>query len=307
MHDGRYAEAEELARAALAVLDAEGQGDSATTALYADRLVEALLLGHRGLKPEAIAVARQAVALKERVFGTKDAETGRSLERLGRVLTTGEEYDEAKVVLGRALQLLDDALGPDHADVATARSATGFLLLSEGKPDEAVVWFEQARVIRESVLGASSPAVADAQEMIGTCLSRQGDFERAESHLRRALETFERALGSAHPRVAEALVSLGMTQNFNDAAPVLSELGYAHLAAAEWTKASQYFERSLAIYVRELGEDSRPAAEELLALGIVRNDMGDSAGAAALEARAAAVLERTYGPLCSANIGSGTN
>ena len=322
MHDGRYAEAEQLARASLAALDAAGQDDSATTALYADRLVEALLLGRRGLKPEAIAVARRAVALKNQVLGPEDAETGRSLERLGRVLTAREEYEEAKLILRRALQLLEDELGPDHADVATAKFAAGFLLLSQGKPDEAVVWFEQARVIRESVLGASSPAVADVREMIGTCLSLQGDFPGAELHLRRALETVERGLGPAHPRVGEALVSLGGAQSRSDrlgeaqlsleralgifdaaygpestlAARALDELGYTHLAAAEWTKASQYFERSLAIYVRELGEDSRPAAEELLALGIVRNDMGDSAGAAALEARAAAVLERTYGP-----------
>jgi len=322
MHDGRYAEAEDLARTTLAALDADGSGDSQQAALLADRLVETLLLGRRGLKPEAIFVARRAVALKERSFGAMDAETGRSLERLGRVLTTREEYEEATVVLQRALRLLEGELGPDHADVATVRASIGLVRLSQRRPDEALAWFEQARDIRETVLGASDPSVGETEQMIGTCLYLQGNSQGAYTHLRRALEIYEQALGPAHPRVAEALVSLGMAQNFNDelveaqlsleralrifdatagpdsamAAPVLSELGYAHLAGAEWTKASRYFERSLAIHVREVGEDNRLAASELLALGIVRNDMGDAVGAAAFEARAVAILERAYGP-----------
>jgi len=322
MHDGRYAEAEVLALTSLAALDAEAGGDSRQAALLADRLVEALLLGRRGLKPEAISVARRAVALKERSFGAINAETGRSLERLGRVLTTRGEYDEATVVLQRALRLLQDELGPGHTDVAAARSSTGLLLLRQRKPDEALAWFEQSREIREHALGGDDPTVGETEQMIGTCLTLQGNFQGAYTHLRRALEIYEQALGPAHPRVAEALASLGMAQGFNDdlveaqlsleralrildatagpdsamAAPVLSDLGYAHLAAAEWTEASRYFERSLAIQVRELGEDNRQAASELLALGIVRNDMGDAAGAAAFEARAVAILERAHGP-----------
>lgn len=322
LHDGRYAEAEVLAHTTLAALDAEGSGDSREAALLADRLVEALLLGHRGLKPEAIAVARRAVALNERSFGAMDAETGRSLDRLGRVLTTREEYDEATIVLQRALLLLEDELGPGHTDVATARSSTGLLLLSQRKLDEALAWFEQSREIRENVLGGDDPTVGETEQMIGTCLSLQGNFQGAYTHLRRALEIYEQALGPVHPRVAEALESLGVAQGFNDelvesqlsleralrivdatagpdsamAAPVLSDLGYTHLAAAEWTKASRYFERSLAIHVRESGEHNRLAASELLALGIVRNDMGDAAGAAAFEARAVAILEQAHGP-----------
>jgi len=322
IRDGRYRVAENVARTALGAEDAARRNDSVAAALYADRLVEAMLLGRLAIRPEAIGVARRAVALKERWFGPDEPETARSLERLGRVLTTNEEYAEARLLLQRAQRLLEDELGPEHAEVASAKFATGSLLLTQGRPGEAKPWFEQALSMREKALGPHDPAIANTHQMIGTCLYLEGDFETAKSHLRRALEIYEQTLGSYHPSVADSLVSLAEAQNFNDeladaklsyeralvilegvygpesimAATALSGLGYAHLAAADWTAATGYFERSLAIYVRELGEDNRLAVGEILALGIVRNDMGDFAGAAELERRAAEILEKIYGP-----------
>jgi len=321
MYVGQYAEAEDQARAALDALQATGQEESEEAARYADRLVEALLMGRRGPKPEAVAWARHAVALNERLFGAADAVTARSLVRLGRVLAARGELAESMVALQGALRLLESEPGPNHTDVATAKLAVGLLLMSQGRPDEALPWADEARVIRESGLGALDPAVAESLEMIGTCLALQGQFDDAEARLREALTIYEQSLGSTHPRVGEALVSLGEAQGYRDslaeslaslehglaiveaaygpdsimATKALSALGYTHLAGAEWSRASQYFERSLAIIRKELGDESPQAAEELLALGIVRNDMGDAAAAALLEAPAAATLERIHG------------
>ncbi len=322
MYLGSYPEAEDKARATLAALKANGQDGSEAAAWYADRLVEAMLAGRRGPKPEAIAWARHAVVLNERLFGAADPVTARSQIRLGRVHATRGEFTESMVTLQGALRLLEHKLGSSHLDVATAKQAVGRLLMSQGRPEEAVAWANQARAIREGGLGALDPAVAESLELIGTCLVLQGKGEDAESLLREALSIYEQSLGSTHPRVGEALVSLGEAQGYRDslaasqatleqglailesaygpdsimATRALSALGYTHLAGAEWSRASQYFERSLAIFVKELGDESQQAAEELLALGIVRNDMGDHAAAAALEARAAATLEHIHGP-----------
>lgn len=323
LYQGRYAEAEQRAGQELARLTGNGAEISPEAAHIANLLVQSLLDGRRGARPDALVWARRAVQLNERNFGASSPEMVRSLARLGRVLTVRGDHSAATASLQRSLHLLESMREPDPADLATVQLALGYLSRATYQSDDAVRWAVQARDIRTGRLGASDLAVAEALELLGVSLAEAGQADEGASHLEQAVQIYRHALGSAHPRVGPALVLLGMTLSYTDSqreeararldegltiletaygsesimtTGALNAFGYSYLASANWSKAVWHFERSLAIVRRELGEDCLQAAEDTLALGIVRNDMGDFAAAAELEARAVAILERTFDP-----------
>jgi len=322
VHDGQYMDAETQARAALLAMDAGGEGDTYAAAQVADRLVEALLQGGKGTRPEALAFAQRAVALKEKLIGRQDAEVARSLERLGRVLVVRND-PEAQPTLLRALGLLEASLGPDHLDVALARNSLGeAFLVQAGDSDAAMTWLKQALAIRERAAGPDTPVVADTLRLIGQCLSSKGDFEAATSYLRHSVEIYVQALGPEHPEVASSLTALGhsllrsgdyagaeanleralqildgaLGSDSPLAASTLSWLGWALGELGDFSAAVPLMERSVAIHVSEFGADSTRTAGALQNQAFVLSEVGESSRAVQLEKAAAGIYEKALGP-----------
>ena len=168
LYQGRYAEAEQRAGQELARLTGNGAEISPEAAHIANLLVQSLLDGRRGARPDALVWARRAVQLNERNFGASSPEMVRSLARLGRVLTVRGDHSAATASLQRSLHLLESMREPDPADLATVQLALGYLSRATYQSDDAVRWAVQARDIRTGRLGASDLAVAEA---LGIALS----------------------------------------------------------------------------------------------------------------------------------------
>ena len=78
LRHGQYDEAENAARIALTTIVASGTGEAELAALYADRLVEALLEGGKWKRPETLGHARFAAETKAQVLGPESVEEARS-------------------------------------------------------------------------------------------------------------------------------------------------------------------------------------------------------------------------------------
>ena len=322
IHDGWYGKAEIGARDALSAIDAAGEGRSYAAALVSDRLVEALLQGGKGGRPEALARARLAASLKEDLRGPEDVETAHSIERLGRVLTKHSDFPAARQNLDRALGMLEASPGPNGLAAADARRSIGSLLYAQGQYESARPWLEQALIVHENALGPSGPGVAHTLRIIGDCAKQRQDIETAMRLLRRSQQIYEQTLGPHHPDLARTLTSLGQTLrqagDFDQAkvtlqravailegflgsesplvtdpldslALVLTETGDYQAAAAD-------FDRVLAIRLREHGPNAPRVATTLNNFAILRASMGDYLEAARLFGEAARVWETALGP-----------
>lgn len=321
LHDGRYPDAEDVARQGLIHLEALGQGMTVSASLYADRLVESLLLGGKGTRQESLDRARLAVAVRESELGAEDTETAQSLERLGRVLTRRTEFTEAANVLDQALAVAESSGGKESVQAAGVQLSIGELLLDQGQFDQARAVIEQALATLEKLLGPDSLEIAESLRLLGALLTKQHQVQPAIDALERSQQICLRTLGAEHPRLASTLTALGDALKQKDenglaqahleraiaifqdsngpespllVAP-LNSLAGVFLISGNLGESRKLRERALEIAVREFGPDDPVAVETLRGLAILRATLGDFLAAEEIFADVARRLEARYG------------
>ena len=114
--EGRYVDAERAFQEALQ--DAERLGVNDPHVFWPATDLAELYYG-RGRYAEAEALARRALAIRERLLGPNDHDVAGSLAQLGNVLLARGNLAEAEQVQTRALAIVEKLLDPDTAEVAT--------------------------------------------------------------------------------------------------------------------------------------------------------------------------------------------
>ena len=99
--------------------------------------VELLVLYRKGKYAEAVAIAREALAIYEEVLGPEHLSTATSLNNLASLLETFGAYDEAQSLYERALAIFERVLGPEHERTATSLNNLAGLLKMLGAYDTA--------------------------------------------------------------------------------------------------------------------------------------------------------------------------
>src|SRR5689334_626121 len=98
---------------------------------------QVLQLYRQGRYADAIPLARQVLAIREKEFGTDHPSVANILSNLA-VLYDGQgRYAEAEPLYKRSLTINEKALGPDHPDVATSLNYLGLLYYRQGRYAEA--------------------------------------------------------------------------------------------------------------------------------------------------------------------------
>src|SRR5712671_1016412 len=87
--------------------------------------VDALFKG--GHYAQAIPVAEQAVATREKVLGPEHPDTATSINYLGRLYRYAGDYSRAEPLLKRGLAIREKSLEPDHPDIADSLNNLGAL------------------------------------------------------------------------------------------------------------------------------------------------------------------------------------
>ena len=81
-------------------------------------LMEARRLREQGKYDEALAPAKGALAVRERVLGPDHADVAHALHLLAVIYDAKHDFTSAEPLNSRALAIREKVLGPDHPDVA---------------------------------------------------------------------------------------------------------------------------------------------------------------------------------------------
>jgi tetratricopeptide (TPR) repeat protein len=229
---------------------------------------------------EAVAAAKEAVALATKIVGPEDPRTTHELETLAAAFRSAQELAEALALDRQVVAAYERQLGADHPDTITARNELANTLLQLGELDEARRIFERALSARERLYGPDHDLISGTLLGLGLTQRRLGDLDAALVSFRRALRISERIYGPSNPTVAVALGSVGQ---------ILAKLG-------RLDEARQTLERTLEMQLKTLGRDHVDTAYTENVLAWIAREQGRWADALAGYQRSLAILDKAIGP-----------
>jgi len=282
-HD--FAAAEASLRQAIAL--AEKRGAKRALATLYDQLGQIEM--ERGHYPEAEALLRKSLPMREEEFGPTSRQTLRGMGHLGKVLRATGKYGEANKVVQDALERQASVSKPGDLELTRALTQFAVQLRIVGQLLRAEEYFKKA------IANASGTAdrhhlqiLANSHRSYAQLLRDRKAFAEAEGEARAALAIDEQLHGAEHADVARSLVQLGE-----------SLLGQGRLDEAEAA-----LRRGLPICEKYIGRVTTDTAATLSALGSVLEQRGriqeaDDAMRRALDISAQAAtqvqqLMRTY-------------
>lgn len=277
--EGKFREAERIARGLLAQTASTTLADSLRLAAVLDGLVHALINGPHVGAAETRQFAERTVAIRQAAQRPDDPDLAFSLVNLGVMHYKLGEYPEAESAYQRALAIRETAFGPDHGSVASCLNNLGALHWSQGQFRRAEPLFRRVVAIRERELGPDHPTLAINLNNLGMIYQYLGDYLRAEALFRRTQAILETRLGPRHPSVATIQNNLALLYH-----------GQGQLARAE-----PLLQQSLAIREEVLGLEHPQVAEGLHNLGLLTSDQGRHHESEEFHQRAIALTEASLG------------
>jgi CHAT domain-containing protein/tetratricopeptide (TPR) repeat protein len=234
----------------------------------------------KGKIRDAVAKAREVLAIRQKVFGPEHPATTLSLNNLGYLLKEQGEHAAAWSYLEQALAITKKVLGPEHPRTATSLNNLGLLLQAQAKYAAARSYLEQALAICQKVLGPEHPDTAARLHNLGFLLQAQGEYAAARPYFEQALAIQKKVLGPDH----------------SDTATSLNNLGYLLRAQGEHGAARPYYEQALAILKKVLGPEHPHTAASLSNLGAMLVEQGEYAAARPYYEQALAITKKVRGP-----------
>lgn len=281
--DGRYTEAESLARGALADAEARSGAHSKSVAEVLDDLLDILYYSGRVRNPEDQALANRAVALNEELFGPASPELAATLRRAGEYARHNEDYEQARPLLRRAIEVfeaLPAGASPlqEHAEAWTGMAS---LLKDTFDYQGARADYERALPLYEKALGHEHRLVAVCLNDLATTLARLGDYARARALFQEALRIYDKTVGPDH------ILTAGCLNNF---AFLLTETGKP-------AEAAELLRKVVRIATATYGERHPRTASAFANLGDALSASGDYDAAAANYERSGETRVAVFGPL----------
>ncbi|UCG60430.1 MAG: CHAT domain-containing protein [Candidatus Zixiibacteriota bacterium] len=165
---------------------------------------------------DAQPLARRALDIREKAFGSHDARVAEALDALGVTYYWLGRGINAVTYIDSAFIMRDSLLGPEHPAVARSCLNMARVLIKLGYYDDAEQLSRRAMDIVEAHFGDGSIEVADCLEWIGMSLYFRNDNAPAESLYVMALEIRLRHLGTRHPDIATTYLRLANVYRFMD-------------------------------------------------------------------------------------------
>ena len=294
--EGKFAEVEARARTQVQELLAKGQGETVLAATYMRYQAEAIVRGGRNRDPEALQLARRALAVLEKRLPPGDGGLAGGYHTLSFTLEFAGELSEARLFAEKALLIEERVFGPDHIRTAEQRAATAAILIQLGLHADALPLCEQVVPVYERVYGADSNSVAQALSDLGVVHWYLNQLDEARPLLERSLEIRIRRLGETNRLVAASMHNLGLVLAAQGDYGRALEIEKRALAIREQTwppghpnianglhtvgslllqlerpdEAAPYLEKSLALRRDRLGEDHPDVAQVMVSLACAR-------------------------------------
>ncbi|HEU4927600.1 MAG TPA: serine/threonine-protein kinase [Vicinamibacterales bacterium] len=165
-------------------------------------------LRRQGRLPEAVAAARDALAVAEGSYGPEHHTTGSAMIHLGdHVNDIEEDAAAAERLYRRGLELLTRHYGEGSIRLLHGMNSLVGLLGSRGDT-EAEAIARRALAISQSATGPEHPRVADQMHKLASALTRLRRLAEAETLARESLALTIRAMGPGHQVVASSRLPL---------------------------------------------------------------------------------------------------
>ena len=191
--------AERLTRQALAIQRRafpQGHRDLARglnnlASLLGDK-AEAASVAGGPLLAEAEALAREGLAMKQRLFGEENSEVAVSLNTLAAILVREGRTAEAEPLLRRSIALRQKLDGPRSPGLAKAINNLAVVLAKEGRLSEAEALHRESLAMRRELYRDGHPDLLRSLENLSDLRVRQGDSDEAAALSREAQELKKR-------------------------------------------------------------------------------------------------------------------
>lgn len=181
-----------------------------------DHASTALALGNLGITlcdqgkwVEAIACQREAVATLSQSLGEHAPETASAIDNLAVSLQSAGILEEALSLRLRSLETVRRTLGERHLRMATTLNNLGALYRLMQRSEDAIGVFERAHAIYREVYGDEHLMVAIVQNNLGMAKLDLGRIGEAENHFRHGLALAQNVLPSGHSTIGLLRGNLG--------------------------------------------------------------------------------------------------
>jgi CHAT domain-containing protein len=218
---------------------------------------QAFALDQVGKYAEAIPLAQQVLAIREKLLGPDHPDVAKVLASFGILYDKQGRYADAEPLYKRALAIWEKALGPAHPNVNVAQLLNNLAMLynKQGRYAEAEPLNQRALAIFEKALGPDIQPVASSLNNLAAVYDNQGRYAEAEPLYERALAIWEKVLGPDHPNV--------------NVAQLLNNLAGLYDHQARYAEAEPLYKRALAIFEKALGPDNFLVANSLNNLAVL--------------------------------------
>ena len=276
---GRYGEAEELHREAIALRRNEFGDDAPAVADSLNAMAAAL--HQAGRYEQAESAYRESLAIRSAAFGDRSWQVSQVAMNLGWLLHDRSRFDEAEVLYQQALELNRELLGARHRWVAKALSNIALLHHDRGDLDVARDLYQEAWELDLRIFGGEQqhPDLAIHLHNQARLWNDLGSYERAEQLYLTALDIREQALEPGH-------AALGTSHN---------GLGRLHLDRGDALAAERHLRRALEIRRRALAPGNWHIAHTEALLGASLLEQGRAAEAEILLRTAVPIIEAHRG------------
>lgn len=235
-------------------------------------------LRQQGQINQAIPVAQQAVQVAAATFGPNSRRVGLSLDTLGLLYKSLDDFAEADSCLRRAFAILQATDGPQSKDAGGILVNLATLYADHGRWGEAEGDFREALTITVQAYGQDDPHVANILRDGGSLMIDEGKLADAARVLRGAIAIYTHAGSAYAPELAAT---------WNLAGQDVSDSG--DLKGAEIL-----FQKAIDLSEKSQGPDSTDLATYLANLANVYRDEQRFADAEPLYFRMIAILQHHY-------------
>lgn len=203
---------------------------------------------------------------------------------------TAATWDRWRLLVPHVASVVARLRGPEDLVLGFVELVhrTSEYLIARGSFDDARTLLERMlAVLEQDQQDSDDTAIGLTLTGLGEVLERVGDFEAALEAHQRALTTLRKRYEADHPRVARASSGLGRTLTCHQ--------GIRLWRSEALPEAEDHFNQAIATLTKTLGPAHPVVAQSLSALGQVRQDRGDTAGGAACQEAALAIVEKAFG------------
>ncbi|MGN6104343.1 MAG: tetratricopeptide repeat protein [Kofleriaceae bacterium] len=263
---GKYAEAEQGFRSALAVRERALGTDDIAVAITTEAL--GIALAEQGRIEEAQPHLERALSIFEARLGPDHPDVANALNDIGGAYHRAGEFQRELEVGQRALAIRERALGPDHPEVAQSLVNTAIASKALGKWDVVLPNYRRALAIFEATRGSQHIETALTRLNYAEALRGSGKLDEAARAYEAAREPLVKQLGADHPVLAH----------------IWNGVGQLALARGETAAAVEHLERAVAMRTKDSGDPSE-LAESRFALARALGRSSPRAASLAAQAR----------------------